>query len=118
MRDIKKAALATAFTMMAAVVPTESFANERIEGKVVRAELTMCDPRPTGGGCQGTLTLETKTEGKTQEMAITVIADTIIRRGQDYLVLPATQDSSVVVNYVTDKGKRIATSVEVVVTAR
>ena len=118
MRDVKKAVLMTGFVVMVAVVPTASFADERVEGKVVRAELTLCDPRPTGGGCQGTLTLEMKADGATQQVAITVIADTIIRKGQDYLLLPATQGSSVVVSYVTDKGQKIARSIDVVGAAR
>src|SRR5258708_36213375 len=82
MRDVKKAVLMTAFVVVVAVVPTASFADERVEGKVVRAELTLCDPRPTGGGCQGTLTLETKADGAPQQVAITVIADTIISKGR------------------------------------
>ena len=118
MRDAKRMVLLTAFAVIVAVAPTVSLADERVEGKVARAELTMCDPRPTGGGCQGTLTLETKVDGTTQQVEITVIADTIIRRGQDYLLLPATQGSSVVVSYVTDKGQKVARSIDVAGAAR
>ncbi len=119
MRDVKRVVLVIAFAGMLAVLPTASFADEKVEGKVIRAELTLCDPRPAGGGCQGTLTLETKADGSTaQQMAITVIADTIIRRGQDFLLLPATQGSSVVVTYVAEKGQKVAKSIDVVGVAR
>lgn len=114
MYNVNKAVRMTAFVVMMAVVPTASFADERVEGKVVRAELTLCDPRPTGGGCQGKLTLETTAGGSPQQVTITVIADTIIKKDQNFLVLPATQGSSVVVSYVTDKGQKVAKSIDVV----
>lgn len=78
----------------------------------------MRDPRPTGGGCQGTLTLETKADGTAQQVAIAVIADTIIKKGKDYLLLPATQGSSVVVSYVAAKEQKVVKSIDVVCAAR
>src|SRR5712692_6780074 len=102
MGDIKKGVLVIALVVMALVTPTASVADEKIEGKVMRTNLTLCHPRPTGGGCEGTLTLETKADGTAQQVAIKVIADTVIKKGQDYLLLPQTQDYSVIVTFVTE----------------
>jgi hypothetical protein len=118
MSHIKRRIFLTALVVMTAAAPAVSVADEKLEGKVVHTNLTLCHPRSTGGGCEGTLTLETKTGGAAQQMAIKVIADTIIRKGQDYLLLPQTQDSSVVVTYATDKGQKVAKSIDVVATAR
>jgi hypothetical protein len=118
MRDVKKAVLMTAFAVAMAVVPTAGFADERVEGKVIRAELTACDPRPAGGGCQGTLTLETKADGTARQVAITVKADTLIRKGQDHLLLPATQGSSVVVSNLAEKGQKVARTIDVIDVSR
>lgn len=117
MRQVQKATM-TMLMVIASFLPTVSFAEERVEGRVVHAELTLCHPRPTGGGCEGSMTLETKADGLAQQAAIKVTADTIIKNGADYIVLPATQGNSVVVNYVRDKGQLVAKSIEVVSTAR
>src|SRR5712692_7650329 len=118
MGDINRRALLTALAVMTAAAPAVSVAEEKVEGKVVHTNLTLCHPRPTGGGCEGTLTLETKAGGTAQQVVIKVIADTIIKKGQDHLLLPQTQDSSVVVIYVTEKGQKVAKSIDVVGTAR
>lgn len=119
MRGVGRIVLTTAFAVMVAGAPTASYADDKLEGKVVGTNLTLCHHNtPTGGGCEGTLTLETKAEGKAQRVEINVIADTIIRQGQDYLVLPATEGSSVVVSFVTEKGQKIAKSIDVVGAAR
>ncbi len=114
----KRAILLTTLVVVAATAPAVSVADEKLEGNVVGTNLTLCHPRPTGGGCEGTLTLEMKTSGTAQQVAIKVIADTIIKKGQDYLFLPATQGSAVVVSYVTDKGQKVAKSIDVVGPAR
>jgi len=118
MGNFNRRVLLTALVVMTATAPAVSVADEKIEGKVMGTNLTLCHPKPTGGGCEGTLTLETKTGGTTQQVAIKVMADTIIKKGQDYLLLPQTQDNSVVVTYVTEKGQKVAKSIDVVGTAR
>src|SRR5712692_883348 len=118
MGNFNRRVLLTALVVMTATAPAVSVADEKIEGKVMGTNLTLCHPQPTGGGCEGTLTLETKTGGTAQQVAIKVIADTIIKKGQDHLLLPQTQDSSVVVIYVTEKGQKVAKSIDVVGTAR
>ena len=118
MRHFKRMALITTLATIAALAPTASIADEKLEGKVVGTNLTFCQPRPNGGGCAGTLTLETKADGTAQKVAIKVVADTIIRKGNDYLLLPATQGNSVVVSFVTGKGEKVAKSVDVISAAR
>lgn len=114
MVHVRKVVLLTAFAVMVGVAPTMSVADEKLEGEVVHTNLTLCHPRPTGGGCEGVLTLETKTAGTSQHVAIKVIADTVIKKGQNYLFLPQTQDNSVVVTFVTEKGQKVAKSIDVV----
>lgn len=114
MVGIKTVSQLIAFAVMAGFAATVAVADEKLEGKVVATNLTLCSPRPTGGGCAGTLTLETKTSGATQSIVINVIQDTIIRKGSNYLFLPATQGNTVVVTYVTDKGQKVAKAIDVV----
>ncbi len=47
-----------------------------------------------------------------------MIADTIIKRDQDVLFLPATQGNAVLVSYVTEKGQKVAKSINVLGPAR
>lgn len=82
MLDVKREVLMAAFAVILAGAPAASLAADKIEGRVVRTNLTLCQPRPTGGGCEGTLTLETMAGGSAQQVAIKVIADTIIRKGR------------------------------------
>lgn len=96
------------------MAPLAGMAQEKIEGKVVRTKLTACQPRPNGGGCAGTLTLETNAGGKAEQMPIKVTMDTIIKKGKDFIFLPATQGSTVAVDYKTEKGEKAATLIEVV----
>lgn len=117
MRYAKKAVI-TALVVVAGLAPSVSFADERLEGQVVRAELTLCHPRPTGGGCEGILTLETKADGSAKQVAIKVIADTIIKKGPDYLLLPATQGSLAIITYITEKEHKVARFIDVVSAAR
>ena len=114
MPNFKAAALMAAFTVMVVVPAGGLAANEKLEGKVIRTNLTMCNPKPTGGSCEGDLTLETTAGGAAQQVAIAVTADTIIRKGKDFTFLPATQGSSVAVDYVTEKGQKIAKSIDVI----
>lgn len=109
----RRLGLMSVFAIMVGVKPTVSFAQEKIEGKVLHTNLTGCAPRPSGGGCEGTLTLEPKAGGTAQAMAIKVTADTLIRKGDAFVFLPSTQGNSVVVNYVTHKGEKVAKSIDV-----
>lgn len=101
-------------SLFLAAAPAASAADEKLEGKVVQTNLTLCHPRPTGGGCEGTLTLETRMGGSTQQVPIKVIADTIIKKGQNFLFLPQTENNSVVMTFVTEKGQKVAKTIDVV----
>lgn len=94
--------------------PLAGMAQEKIQGKVVRTKLTACQPRPNGGGCAGNLTLETNAGGKAEQMPVKVTMDTIIKKGKDFIFLPATQGSTVAVDYKVEKGEKTATTIEVV----
>lgn len=110
----KKFMMVAAIGAAIGIGPLAGMAHEKIEGKVVRTKLTACQPRPNGGGCAGTLTLETNVGGKAEQMPIKVSMDTIIRKGKDFIFLPATQGSTVAVDYKIDKGEKAATLIEVV----
>jgi hypothetical protein len=118
MGSIKRGILLASFGALVAAGATPSVADEKVEGNVISTNLTLCHPRPSGGGCEGTLTLQTKTGGTAQQVAIKVIADTIIKKDNDFLFLPATQGNAVVVSYVTEKGQKVAKSIDVVGPAR
>ena len=113
MRSNKFVVLA-AVGMAVAISPLAAMAQEKVQGKVTNTKLTACKPRANGGGCEGTLTLETNVNGKAEKMPIKVAMDTIIRRGKDFIFLPATQGSTVAVDYKVEKGEKAATSIEVV----
>jgi hypothetical protein len=118
MRYVPALPILAAFTVALLSLPAHSRAEEKMEGKVVRTSLTLCNPQPTGGGCEGTVILETSSGGQDQRISFKVTFDTKIRKGQDYTVLPATRGSSVVVSYITEKGEKVAKSIEVIGAAR
>lgn len=113
MLSVKRIIVLTAIGVAVAIVPVTGIAEEKIEGKVIRTNLTACNPRAGGGGCEGSLTLEAKVDGQPQQVPIKVLAGTIIKKGKDYLFLPATQGSAVVVTYVAEKSQKVATSIDV-----
>ena len=100
-------ALVLAFTLLSSV----GFAQEKAEGTVVSTKVTLCQFKP--GGCEGYLTLETKEAAKTEQITIKVALGTPIKKGNEYAYLPALRGKLVAVTYVTDKGEKLAKSVEV-----
>lgn len=82
-------------------------AQERIEGKVTGTRLTVCTMQP--GGCEGTLTLQSKNESITFKVPL----GTAIMKGKDTIYLPALRGKTVAVTHVTEKGERIARGIEV-----
>jgi len=115
----RRGVLLASLAAMVASVPNATHAEEKLEGNVVHTNLTLCHPRPGGGGCEGTLTLETKAAAGTAErVVIRVIADTIIKRDQDVLFLPATQGNAVLVTYSMEKGQKVAKAINVLGPAR
>ncbi len=89
-----------------------SLAQEKIEGTVISTNLTACDFKP--GGCEGTLVLEAKIGGRAERVSFKVPKGTLITKGQDYMLLPAIQGSTVVIVYdVKAGGEKVAKSITV-----
>ena len=89
-----------------------SLAQEKIEGTVISANLTACDFKP--GTCEGTLVLEAKIAGKAERVSFKVPKGTLITKGQDYMLLPAIQGSTIVIVYdVKAGGVKVAKSITV-----
>lgn len=101
-----------ALLVAAALVPA-ALAQEKTEGKVVGTKLTHCDMNVKIGGCAGTLTMERKAAGKTEELTIKVPLGTPITRGSETVYLPALRGQFVAVSYIVDKSEKLAKSVEV-----
>lgn len=103
--------LTVALAAMLTVLPTVGavLAQQQIEGTVVSTTLTSCDFKP--GTCEGTLVLDTK--GKEGQVTVKVPKGTPIRKGNDHVVLPGLKGSQVAIAYASDKGQRVAKSIEV-----
>lgn len=65
------------------------------------------------GTCEGSLVLETGEAGQTAQVTITVPKGTAIKKGPDHLFLPGLKGQLVVIGFVTEKGERVAQSIEV-----
>jgi hypothetical protein len=90
-------------------VPAFLPAQGRIDGTVVGTKLTACGFTP--GTCEGSLVLDTG--GKDGPVTIKVPKGTQIKKGSDHVFLPGLKGSRVGIAYVSEKGERIATSIEV-----
>lgn len=90
-----------------------AIAQEKIEGKVISTKLTVCDMNVKVGGCAGTLTLERKADGRTEELKVNVPLGTPITRGSETMYLPALRGKTVVVTQVMEKSERVAKAIEV-----
>ena len=86
-------------------------AQDRIEGTVASATLTKCDMKP--GTCEGSLVLDTREGGKPTQVTVKVPKGTTIKKGGDHLFLPGVKGQPVVISVVTEKGERVARSIEV-----
>lgn len=83
-------------------------AQEKIEGKVLSTKLTACTFKP--GGCEGTMVLET---AKPEQVTLKVPLGTMIQKGSETIYLPALRGRTVSVTHVTEKGEKIARSIDV-----
>lgn len=89
--------------------PAVEAAEERIEGTVVSTVMTACGMKP--GTCEGSLVLDTK--GTDGQVTVQVPQGTQIRKSNDHVFLPSLKGSRVAIAYVSDKGARVAKSIEV-----
>jgi len=103
--------LPIAFLLAFALLPSVGFSQEKTEGVVASTKLTACQFKP--GGCEGYLTLDTKGAAKTEQVTIKVALGTPIKKGNETVYLPALRGKLVAVSYVTDKGEKLAKSIDV-----
>jgi hypothetical protein len=95
--------------LFAVASPSLEAAEERIEGTVVSTVMTACGMKP--GTCEGSLVLDTK--GKDGQVTVKVPNGTQIKKGDGHLFLPGLKGSQVRIAYVSDKGERVAKSIDV-----
>lgn len=91
---------------------TSALGQEKTEGEVVGTRLTHCDMNVKIGGCAGTLKLEYKSGGKTEELTCTIPLGTPITRGSETVYLPALRGKSVVITHLNEKSERVAKAIE------
>ena len=92
--------------------PVRGPSQEKIEGTVSTTNLTSCSVVPGKvGTCEGTLVLETKEAGKTRQMTVNITRDTILKKGDEKVLLFQLQGGLVTVNFITEKGEKVAQSV-------
>lgn len=100
------------YALLLVLFPVPGFGQEKIEGKVSKTNLTACGVVPGKvGTCEGTLVLESKADGKPLQMAVKVTRDTILKKGDEKVLLFQLQGSLVTINFITEKGERVAQSV-------
>lgn len=107
----RKLALSLPVAFLLAFTPSVGFSQEKTEGTVVSTKLTACQFKP--GGCEGYMTLDTKEATKTEQVIIKVALGTPIKKGNETVYLPALRGKLVAVSYVTDKGEKLAKSIDV-----
>jgi len=85
---------------------------EKIEGKVIKTNLTSCSVVPGKvGTCEGTLVLENMRDGKPSQMTVKVTRDTMLKKGDEKVLLFQLQGAPVTISFATEKGEKIAQSV-------
>ncbi|OGA14332.1 MAG: hypothetical protein A3H32_04900 [Betaproteobacteria bacterium RIFCSPLOWO2_02_FULL_63_19] len=83
----------------------------RIDGRVLRVTVTLCQMKPRG--CAGYLVLELNRLGRRQQVMVQVRMGVPIRHEDDYVLLATLPGSAVSVVHVTEKGAIVARSIEV-----
>lgn len=97
--------------MLTAALPL-ALSQEKIEGKVIKTNLTACSVVPGKvGTCEGTLVLESKADGKANQATFKITRDTMLRKGDEKLFLFQLQGADVTIHFVADKGEKVAQSV-------
>jgi hypothetical protein len=94
------------------VAGSASFAEERLEGQVVKTHLTACSPVPEKvGTCEGTLELEHQVGGRPERATVQITRDTVLKKGEQKAFLFQLEGSDAAVTYVTEGAQKMATSV-------
>lgn len=102
---------ALAMVVGLALHASAGFGQDVIEGTVAGTKLTRCTFKP--GGCEGTLILETQGEGKIARITINVPLGTPIKKGDEDVYLPTLNGKAVSIVHITERGEKIAKSIEV-----
>lgn len=98
--------------LVVAIFNPLSFGQEKIEGKVVKTNLTACSVVPGKvGTCEGTLVLESKADGKANQATFKITRDTMLKKGDEKVFLFQLQDAPAVVTFSENKGEKVAQSV-------
>lgn len=95
--------------LVVAIFKPLSFGQEKIEGKVIKTNLTACSVVPGKvGTCEGILVLESKANGKAHQATFKVTRDTMLRKGDEKVFLFQLQGAAVTIHIVADKGEKVA----------
>lgn len=95
-----------------AMFPLSGFSQEKIEGTVVKTNLISCSVVPGKvGTCEGTLVLESKKDGKPYQSTVKVTRDTVLKKGEEKVLLFQLQGGLVTINFINEKGEKLAHSV-------
>lgn len=109
----------TLFLLLALAMPAAhavpANAELKIEGRVGRVTVTLCEFRPRG--CTGYFMLEAVREGRLDRLMIQVRSGVPIRLGESYVLLANLPGTLVSVVYVLEKAAMVARSIEVTETA-
>jgi hypothetical protein len=85
---------------------------EKVEGKVVKTNLTACSVVPGKvGTCEGTLVLESMREGKASQMMVKITRDTMLKKGDEKVFLFQLHGTTVTVTFSEKKDEKVAQSV-------
>lgn len=109
-------AIRAIFVLILSAYTLVGWAQEKIEGKVVSSKLTACSFKP--GGCEGSLVLEAQRAGKMEQVTIKVLLGTQIKKGEEYVYLPTLRGNRVSIAHATEKGEKVAKTIDVVETAK
>ena len=88
-----------------------SNAERRLEGRVLRTTVTLCQLKPKG--CAGYFVLEAERGGKREQITVQVRLGVPIRHGEDYVLLATLPGSVISVVHVVEKGAIVARWIEV-----
>jgi hypothetical protein len=86
---------------------------QRVSGKVVKTELTLCAPTPDQPGtCAGTLVLVPTGGSEAESVTLEVTRAVALKQGGETVFLPQLEGSQVNATYLaTQEGPKVATSV-------
>ena len=92
--------------------PWLGFGQEKVEGTVITTNLTSCSVVPGKvGTCEGTLVLESKADGKPRQVTVKVTRDTTLKKGEEKVFLFQLKGGLATVNFLTERGEKVAQSV-------